>query len=454
MRTAARRALARCASQVGKTYAGARKMDVWCIANPGQVFGCMVADLHNHYPEISAKIAAVATLPALDPACKYVEGKGWYTHGKPMLLYANGTRVLFRSGTSHLQALEGFSAGAGWIDEVPQRAHYGAFTRGVHGPLWLTTTPIGRDPAWLRERVEGTADAPPDEDWAQFVAPLSVEECPWLHPWQVAERIAKTDPYERPQRIYAEWEGPTEGRRFISYDDGSRVSMARALELLGSSWRAVVTADHGEGIGREHWLVIAESPSASVVLGEWVNDAMTIPVEDAPAILAMLARVGVPLARVARWVGDVNSAGKADVGKSVNRLYEEAFAAALTARSCPWRIESARKGAGSVEEGERAVNLAALERDGAWFVSATEPIRVLDSGLDVGADGWLRGHVAFRYEGERPLVWYVGAVPDRSGAVGVATTLQCLAGDHGISPALLAQAGGLQPQVQKRKHVT
>jgi Undecaprenyl-phosphate galactose phosphotransferase WbaP len=90
-----------------------------------------------------------------------------------------------------------------------------------------------------------------------------------------------------------------------------------------------------------------------------------------------------------------------------------------------WRAEAGVQpgldGWGRADDGG-AVNLAALARDGAWFVTATEPIRVLGSGIAAGPDGWVRGHVAFRYDGGRPLVWYVGAVPDRSGAVGATTT--------------------------------
>lgn len=37
-------------------------------------------------------------------------------------------------------------------------------------------------------------------------------------------------------------------------------------------------------------------------------------------------------------------------------------------------------------------------------------------------NGFTRGFVTFRYTGERPLVWYVGAVPDRSGLINSMTT--------------------------------
>jgi len=78
-------------------------------------------------------------------------------------------------------------------------------------------------------------------------------------------------------------------------------------------------------------------------------------------------------------------------------------------------------GWGRIEGTDQAVNLAATLRDGAWVASGSGPIAVLASEVTPVADGWTRGHVAFRYDGAAPLIWYVGAVPDRSDATGVST---------------------------------
>jgi Undecaprenyl-phosphate galactose phosphotransferase WbaP len=88
-----------------------------------------------------------------------------------------------------------------------------------------------------------------------------------------------------------------------------------------------------------------------------------------------------------------------------------------------WRpVADAQPGLDGWGRSERDVNLAATARGSNWFVAATEPFEVLGSGLEATDDGWLRGHVAFRYAGRRPLVWYVGAVPDRAGTVGATVT--------------------------------
>ncbi|MBW6457468.1 MAG: exopolysaccharide biosynthesis polyprenyl glycosylphosphotransferase, partial [Trueperaceae bacterium] len=89
-------------------------------------------------------------------------------------------------------------------------------------------------------------------------------------------------------------------------------------------------------------------------------------------------------------------------------------------------------GWGRVDGTDQVVNLGATMRGDAWVVASVGPLAVLGSGTSALPDGWTRGHVAFRYEGEGPLIWYVGAVPDRSDATGVATTFaefQLIEGD-------------------------
>lgn len=351
-----RRLLLRAPNQVGKSLAGARRADRWSLANPGRVLGVLIADLDNHYAEVSRKIYDVVTLPEVHPDSSYVDGKGWYTNGRRGLKYRNGCRWLFRSGSGSTAGLEGFSADAGWVDEVPQRGHYGAFVRGVHGPLWVTLTPIGRDPAWFRRRVEGDPEtgAPAEEaGWVQLVPSLSVEECPWRTAAQVQEMIDKTDPFERPQRIHAEWEGPTEGRRFSAFTGDHVLS-----EAPGGEYRVTVTMDHGEGVGRQHALLVLHNRRRVVVVDEYVNDTTTTPDADVRGILAMLHRHDLTPPMVDHWWGDVNSAGKLSAGRSVNDEIEAAFARAAGLRVSPISIRKPNKRAGSVEYGERLLNIA------------------------------------------------------------------------------------------------
>lgn len=72
--------------------------------------------------------------------------------------------------------------------------------------------------------------------------------------------------------------------------------------------------------------------------------------------------------------------------------------------------------------GRDSVVTATLSHDGRLLATASGGLLVLDSTLQTLPGGWLRGTVVFRYEGERPLTWYVGAVVDRSQATGATVT--------------------------------
>ena len=91
-----------------------------------------------------------------------------------------------------------------------------------------------------------------------------------------------------------------------------------------------------------------------------------------------------------------------------------------------WRAAAGARpgldGWGRIGNSERIVNLAATWRDAAWAAEASGPIQIFGREARALADGWVRGSVAFRYLGSEPVVWFVGAVPDRSGAIGTTTT--------------------------------
>ncbi len=91
-----------------------------------------------------------------------------------------------------------------------------------------------------------------------------------------------------------------------------------------------------------------------------------------------------------------------------------------------WAIDDAVQpgldGWGVSPGGGRDANLAATYRNGSWLTNATQHFTILGADVSVGDDGWAHGHVAFRYQADAPLVWYVGAVPDRSTALGATTT--------------------------------
>jgi len=72
--------------------------------------------------------------------------------------------------------------------------------------------------------------------------------------------------------------------------------------------------------------------------------------------------------------------------------------------------------------GDIATTLSTYVDGGTHVAHGAGGITVLtSSAIDLG-DGWTRAQVTFSYQGEAPVVWYVGAAPDRSNLTGVSTT--------------------------------
>lgn len=365
----------RCPNQVGKTVASA--YEIWAHMLGKHAFRpaprpadgiILLPDLDNDWPKFSAKLREVAPHNALDARCRYTQDAGYTVGGRRGIQLASGRSGWPRSGTQHLQVLEGDSAGWLAIDEVPREAHYNAAKMRVvskNAPIWLTLTPVGRSARYLRLAIEGIPeeDKPPTEPgWATFRAALTVRDCTTIDGYEVRpqhtidRQIALCKVEERPQRIYGEWDGPAEGRRFPSF--GARHVLS-IRDLAGWHFEEVrVGFDHGEGSGKQVVSVVGLSDRRIAVLAQWAkpHDGTMTAATVARETLALLRSLGIGWQHVKRWVGDINSAGLG-VGGGIkyNALLEEAFRAELRAKRCPFTIEPAMKGKGSVGAGETAI---------------------------------------------------------------------------------------------------
>lgn len=378
----ARLALLIAANQIGKTSALCKWANDQCLGYTGQgpgVLLVMIADLDNQFPVFCSKLREVIAYSELHPACKYVEGKGFYTHGRRLVKYNNGAQMEFRGGRGEQMAAASITCDLGAVvDEIPIRGHFSEALRAAQrwlAPVRVGFTAIGRPADWFRRRVAGM-DGKPAEDcdpktgeplWAVFNCGLSLEECPWMTQEQVDLIYAQTDPAERDQRLHGAWEGPTPGRRFTGMSAECIVS-----EVPAASYVVTVTMDHGEGVGRQFALEVFEDPDTGKVyiVDEYVNEEPTTTEADADGIAAMLSRSGVGLASVDHWWGDVNSAGKQGAGRSVNELMARSLSLAMgvprhrvDAGAVSVRIRKPAKPPGSVELGERLLNLALLRGD-------------------------------------------------------------------------------------------
>lgn len=79
-------------------------------------------------------------------------------------------------------------------------------------------------------------------------------------------------------------------------------------------------------------------------------------------------------------------------------------------------------GWGRETAGQTAANLGTILENGFHRTTTTGAITVISSSTSVLDDEWVRATVTFRFDGEHPITWYVGVVPDRSSSTSVNTS--------------------------------
>lgn len=367
-------------NQVGKSYAGAAEA-WWAMtgthpyapAPPARLGWIVMPDMDGDWPKISSKLRELQPGNVLAERCRYDPVRGYVSGGKRCIELRSGSVCYPKSGTQDPLALEGGTIDWVWVDEPPKRTHWLTLSQRVAvrgGKVWLTFTPIGRPLGWLREFFEGNPDSnppvPPAPDWVEIRIRLSPENCPHRTAANVEAQIAQMSPWERRQRRDGDWEGLTEGRRFVSFGEGSVVDNAFITAFKPVDFR--LTWDHGEGTGNQIGILLIGDGRRWIAADEVISEKGSTPDMDARLALDMLTRWGLAVDHVTAAFGDINSAGKAGAGASVNALLEAAFAR-LTRRSVtPFEIRRPVKKAGSVLAGEKALN--SLIREGRFFTTA------------------------------------------------------------------------------------
>jgi len=356
------RNLARAASQAGKSFASAKRLDLYCrnqlpwqTGNAPVHVGVLLGDIHNLGAAYGNALWEVCDRPSLHPDCHFVPGVGWRYKGRIGMAYRNGSHVSFKSGSGPPAALEGATYHAVVVDEIPKEDQYYAMVRGLRdgGHLWWSTTVVGRPAEWAYRRIEGDPEtgAPPLEEWEQFVVPLSVEQCPWLTEADVQERIDKTAPHEQAQRIGAAWFGPARERVFSNFTDECILDSDPA-----GTYSLAIGVDHGAQVAHQVAVLVAYNASEVIVLDEAVNATRgTTSDEDARDILAMVTRRGASYSHIRHWTGDSNVQVKG--GWRLNDLLSAAIGKRLRLRAGP-EIGVPRKKAGMVDYRERVLDTA------------------------------------------------------------------------------------------------
>ncbi len=382
-RSRSQRRFVRAPNQIGKTIASA--WETWAhalgqhphrtVPGPGSVGWFLMRDLDGLYATWSEKMHEVAPMWALAPDCGYVRGRGFMFRSRRMIVLSNGSIIEPKSGTQAPDALESGTVDWLGIDEPPKPGHFDAALQRVavrQAPVWMTFTPVNAELSWLRLRVEGNPaeDIPPREDWETFRPTLTVEDCTTVSgrvirsAESIAKQIASMSPWTEAQRRSGEWEGQTEGRRFVDFREDHVLDDAG---ILRSYDRIRVGIDHGEGPGKQVVHVVGVVDGGPyVVLAEWTSTGTATPAEVASALAGLLHDLGFSPHHVERVFGDINSAGLVGGGRRYNDFLEEALARVYGSRTSPIRIETPKKNPGSVEAGEAAMSFAM--REGRWLV--------------------------------------------------------------------------------------
>lgn len=376
------RRLVRAPNQVSKSTAGAWEAWAhlvgrhrWRASLAPSSGWIMCADLDNTFPVVCEKLRDTAPNHLLDPATRYIEGKGYYTNGRRMIRTRLGHTIAFRSGEGSDMAAESGTVGWLWIDEPPVESKFGGALSRVAvkgGPVWMTFTPINRPVAWIRLRVEGDPrrGIVPREEWRQFRPQLTEADCTTLHgrvirpAALIARQVAGYGEWERMQRVYGEWEGISSKRKLSAFAEARvRESMAWAP---GLPIHVGIGIDHGEAIGHQvavlvYWQDGGRGQRRAHAVDECANERVGTEVDDAGDILAMLGRNGLELRHVDKVVGDINSAGKRGGGRSVNECLAAALNELAGYPDVLVDIEPARKG--RVDSGVRDLDLALMRDD-------------------------------------------------------------------------------------------
>ena len=334
----------------------------------GRVTPCsalVVSPTDQHSIGLQEKIWDLADKSTLAAGQAFVAGKGM--RGRhPILRFANGSRITFRTAQQGGLALSGGTYDHLLIDELIPHGIYGELKARIarrNGTIRLTLTPINAPADWLREECE--AGRVVDLHYrceARWCIPVGASE-PITDRTGIAQDqawidryIGSMDPREVEVRAHGGWLLEHADRSFAAWSDDLVLHDGDHLPDLVD---LAVGIDYGEDPGRWVVLLMARAIDGSTyVLGEWAGSGRDS-IEDAVrGIEGMLAGWSLTPSSVPRWVGDVNSAGPLSGGRSMNDVLTGAL------RRAGHRVElaTAWKPRGSVDARFSLLNGAMARR--------------------------------------------------------------------------------------------
>lgn len=324
--------------------------------------------------EIEEKLWDMLPNELLAPECRYDEDRGFRVGSRRILRLAKrwggSSLTIVTQGQRTLGKASATLDGV-WFDEPPEETDYSEGVKRImrrRGKVLLTMTPIGRPVEWCREEVKRGAltclHYPLTPEWVGFYSQAEIDAI-----------IEETLPAERPQRIYAEWDGVTPDRYYGAWNDDRIV--APDFELPGGDYWVGVGIDHGEGAKKQIGvLAYVDQETGDTYLWDCAESTgKTDSARDALALVDMLAEHGLPPEAPDEWRGDHNTGGKSEAGLLANQLLEQEIAdyVGRSRLSPPCRILMARKGPGSVAAGAGLLHRA-MVRNQLWVHPRCAPV--------------------------------------------------------------------------------
>jgi len=362
--------LMRGANQVGKTWAQCAEVIYRCTGTHPY--------LQTHKPPIEAWIichsweqsVAVQTkfwelVPKeeLHPDIVFRPGRG-FTGTVPIVRFANGSLVRFKTTNQGSLGLASATIHYVGIDEPPPPEIWGELQARVfrnRGVIGMTLTPVGAPVAWLKKLVdEGRISDHP--------APLTIANMTpaGLRPMATEEEIQTIResylPIDRAQRADGAWEGSTSGRVFEAFDEDCISDEALPPLKDGRTYKVGIGIDHGADAGSQVALLVSVDLSEDSRPKVWVLDEYTAGSAPADfhvkAIVRMLARNGMQVEHVDKWVGDRRYGGKRSGGRMSNAQLMKAFNHVLDYPTghLPFKIRTAWKPRWSVYWGSNILH--------------------------------------------------------------------------------------------------
>jgi len=304
----------------------------------------------------------------IDPRVSFVRGYGLRGVRQPAIRFVAGpgagSVIRIRTYKQDPSTLAGSTIHAIYCDEPTPGRTYGElvpriFAHGGSMTIGFTPTLNMPDMVWLKDLVEARVFAEhhvvltPEATWCEgFARPRKTQA-------EIDEYRERLPAVERSMRIEAAWEPVFEGRYFTAFTDACVKPFA--LSEIAGAWLTVGT-DHGLKAGKQASVLTAvigrhtDEPRAYVI-AEAQSDGYTTPAQDARAIVAMLASVGLSWKDVDEWVGD-RQTGDGNFLKSKNNTdlrRHLAAACGVTMEDFPF-IHLPKKWNGSLTHGMRLLN--------------------------------------------------------------------------------------------------